>query len=190
MADIILIVILIIFARSGSRKGLVKTLFGTMSTLLSLVLTALIYSPFSKMLYNSTAGDYITSAIRKLFEEKIQAGADILMLDKAVEAASILIINVLSFVIVVIITKIILMFISSAINITAKLPVIKQLNSILGMVAGVVSGILVCYILIGIIGALNGDGNISIIQESIKGSYIAIKLYENNFIANLILSYI
>ena len=53
MADIILILIIAIFAYSGARRGLVKTIFGVASTLLSLVLSIMLYNPVSRMIYNS-----------------------------------------------------------------------------------------------------------------------------------------
>lgn len=190
MADIILIAILIIFARLGAKRGLIKTLMGAVSTLLSLVLTALIYNPFSQMLYNSPVGEYVRGFVKRLFEEKTQNGIIIPLLDKAIETASMLIINIISFIIIIIAVKLILTFLSRFLNIAAKLPVIKQLNSLLGMFAGAVSGILICYIIVGIIGTLNGEGNISVLKESIENSYIAIKMYEDNFVSNLILSYL
>ncbi len=190
MADIILIAVLLIFIRVGAKRGLIKTLFGAISTLLSLLLTAFIYHPVSQILYKSKVGDYVREFLEKLFEEKIQRGINIMMFDEAVETASILAINVLSFLVAVITIKLVLILISNALNITAKLPVIKQLNSILGMITGAAGGMLICYIIIGIIGVLNGEGNISIIQESIENSYLAIKMYENNFISNLLLGYL
>lgn len=189
MADIILIAVLLIFVRAGAKKGLMKTLFGAVSTLLSLLLTALIYNRFSQMLYNSVLGDYIRELVKKGLEEKMQKGTIIPLIDKATETASMIIINIISFVIIIFVTRLIIAFLSRVLNIAAKLPVIKQLNFILGMIAGAVSGILICYIIIGVIGALNGEGNILIIQESIESSYLVIKLYENNLVSNMLLSY-
>ena len=190
MADIILIAILIIFTRIGAKKGLIKTLFGAVSTLLSLLITALIYNPVSQILSNSEMGHFIRAFVRKALEQKAQKGTIIPFIDKATQTASMLIINIISFIIIIIVTRLILAFISRVLNIASKLPLIKQLNSILGIIAGALSGILVCYIVIGVIGALNGEGNISIMQESIESSYIAIKLYENNFVSNMLLSYL
>lgn len=189
MADIILVVVLLIFVRIGAKKGLIRTLFGAISTLLSLFLTALIYHPFSQILHNSAVGDYVRKLVEKSFEQKIQEGAIIPLLDKATESASIIIINIISFIVIIIATRLILSILSRVLDIASKLPLIKQLNSILGMIAGSVSGFLLCYIIIGIIGALNGEGNISIMQKSIENSYIAIKMYENNFVSNMLLSY-
>ena len=189
MADIILVAALLIFVRIGAKKGLIRTLFGTISTLLSLFLTAFIYHPFSQILHNSAVGDYVRKLVEKSFEQKIQEGAIIPLLNEVTKSTSTIIINIISFIIVIIATRLILSILSRVLNIASKLPLIKQLNSILGMIAGAISGILICYIIIGIIGALNGEGNISIMQKSIENSYIAINMYENNFVSNMLLSY-
>lgn len=189
MADIILVAALLIFVRIGAKKGLIRTLFGAISTLLSLFLTAFIYHPFSQILHNSAVGDYVRKLVEKSFEQKIQEGAIIPLLNEVIKSTSTIIINIISFIIIIIATRLILSILSRALNIASKLPLIKQLNSILGMIAGAVSGILICYIIIGVIGALNGEGNISIMQKSIENSYIAIKMYENNFVSNMLLSY-
>ena len=189
MADIILVAALLIFVHIGAKKGLIRTLFGAISTLLSLFLTAFIYHPFSQILQNSAVGDYVRKLVEKSFEQKIQEGAIIPLLNEVTKSTSTIIINIISFIIIIIATRLILSILSRVLNIASKLPLIKQLNSILGMIAGAVSGILICYIIIGIIGALNGEGNISIMQKSIENSYIAIKIYENNFVSNMLLSY-
>ena len=189
MADIILVAALLIFVHIGAKKGLIRTLFGAISTLLSLFLTAFIYHPFSQILQNSAVGDYVRKLVEKSFEQKIQEGAIIPLLNEVTKSTSTIIINIISFIIIIIATRLILSLLSRVLNIASKLPLIKQLNSILGMIAGAVSGILICYIIIGIIGALNGEGNISIMQKSIENSYIAIKIYENNFVSNMLLSY-
>ena len=177
MADIILIAVIIISIYIGAKRGLVRTLFTTLSTFISLILTALIYTPFSKALYNSPFGSYIKELTLSFFAEKFQNTPQHPMINHAAETSSVLIVNIVSFVLVIIV-------------ITAKLPVIKQFNSILGMVIGAVGGILISYIAIGIIAALGGDGNIGIIQESIQKSYLAIKIYNNNLVTNLLLNFL
>ena len=190
MADIILIAVIIISIYIGAKRGLVRTLFTTLSTFISLILTALIYTPFSKALYNSPFGSYIKELTLSFFAEKFQNTPQHPMINHAAETSSVLIVNIVSFVLVIIVIRIFLAFLFSILNITAKLPVIKQFNSILGMVIGAVGGILISYIAIGIIAALGGDGNIGIIQESIQKSYLAIKIYNNNLVTNLLLNFL
>ena len=186
MADIALVLIIALFMILGSKKGLIRTLVGAASTLVSLVLSMLLYRPVSQALYNSSFGDSVRAYVHELLTKNVHGGAQMLINDAAVEAAAILIMNVISFVAVILIVKIIVMLFASIANITAKLPVLKQANSLLGMAAGALSGIIVCYIAIGVIAALGGNEALSAAAESIEKSYLAINLYNGNIVADIL----
>lgn len=186
MADIVLIVTVAFFTYWGAKRGLIKTLVGTVSTLISLVLSVLLYRPVSQALYNSSAGDSVREFVTGFLAEKMHNGIQPFMLDGAVETATSLVINVISFVLVIIAVKLIVIILANILNIAAKLPVIKQANKLLGMAAGALSGILACYIIAGVIAALDAEGSISLVQESIKNSYLVINMYDNNFIADIL----
>lgn len=186
MADIILILIVAFFTYMGAKRGLVKTLVGAVSTLISLMLSMLLYQPVSQMLYNSSLGDGIRKFVEEFLTKKLNSGVGLFMLEQAIETSTVLVMNVISFISVILAVKLIVIIFANILNITAKLPIIKQANKLLGMAAGALSGILVCYIIIGIIAALGAEGNISLMQESIKNSYFAINMYDNNFIANIL----
>lgn len=188
MADIILIAILIIFAYTGAKRGLIKTLVGIASTVLSLVLSMLLYNPVSKMLSESAFGENVKEYVREFLMAEAEGAAKLLITDAAVDTASLLVMNVISFVVVIVVSKILIIVLSKVLNIAAKLPVIKQANKLLGMVAGVLSGLLVCYIITGIIMALSPEGNILLMKESIENSYLAIKLCDKNFIYGILWS--
>lgn len=190
MADIILIVIIAFFAYMGAKHGLIKTLFGAVSTLISLVLSMLLYRPVSELLYNSTFGNSIKEFAGKLLAERMEQTAQLFLLDKAVETTAVLVMNVISFVIVIVAVKLIVIILANVLNIASKLPVIKQANKLFGMVAGALSGILVCYIIIGIVAALGGEENVSALQESIKSSFLAVNMYNNNLIKDVLSGFI
>ena len=52
--------------------------------------------------------------------------------------------------------------------------------------AGLVGGILVCYVAVGVIASLNVSENISILKDGIENSMFAFMLYENNMIAEVL----
>ncbi len=188
MADIIFIAILIIFAYLGAKKGLVKTLVGIASTVLSVILSMLLYNPVSKILYESSFGDSVKESVREFLAGKAEGAAKLLITDAAVETASVLVMNIISFVVVIIASKVLIILLSKILNIAAKFPVIKQANRLLGMLAGIISGILVCYIAIGIIMTLSPEGNVLAIKENIENSYLAVKLYDKNIIYGILWS--
>ena len=186
MADIILIIFIALFAAAGAKKGLIKTLFGAVSTVISIILSMVFYKPVSEILYKSLAGDLIRNSVSEIIKEKIQAGQQLPVFEQSVETLTSLVVNAISFVIVVLAVKLLIIVLSNVLNIVSKLPVIKQANKLLGMAAGVLSGIIVCYIVIGVIATLGAEGNVKILQESIQNSYLAVNLYENNMIAEVL----
>lgn len=186
MADIILIIFIALFAAAGAKKGLIKTLFGAVSTIISIVLSMAFYNPVSEILIKSSAGDLIRNSVSEIIKEKIQAGQQLPVFEQSVETLTALVINAISFVIVILAVKMLIMIASNVLNIVSKFPVIKQANKLLGMAAGVLSGILVCYIVIGVIATPGAEGNVKILQESIENSYLAVNLYENNMIAKVL----
>lgn len=188
MADIILIAILIIFAYVGAKRGLIKTLVGIASTVLSVILSMLLYNPVSEILYESSLGDSVKEYVREFLVGKAEGAAKLLITDAAVETASVLMMNIISFVVVIIASKVLIILISKILNIAAKFPVIKQANKLLGMLAGIISGILICYIAIGIIMTLSPEGNALAIKESVENSYLAVKLCDKNMIYGILWS--
>lgn len=189
MADIIVLLVVAVFAIIGARRGLIKTLVGAASTLISLILSMLLYKPVSEMLYNSTFGDAVKVQVEVWMTEQM-GNAALLLQQQAVETAAMLLINVISFIVVILVVKIAVILIAKIANLTAKLPIIKQANSLLGMVAGAAGGLLVCYIVIGIIAALGSDVSFSAAIESVQKSILAIKLYEGNIITKFLSDFI
>jgi len=190
MADLILILFVAIFAFVGSKKGLVKTLFGIASTFISIVLSMVLYKPISDLIYASSLGDTIRAFVTEYTAEKIPGVAQQFLLDKAVETGTYAVSNAIGFLVTVIAVKIIIAIVSNVLNILTKLPVLKQANKILGTAAGILGGILISYIVIGIVASLNTGGNIAVMKESIENSLIAITLYENNMIADVLTGFL
>ena len=190
MADIALVLIIALFMLWGSKRGLIRTLVGAASTLLSLILSMVLYRPVSQFLYSSSVGDSVRAYVNELLVKNASGNAQLLINDALVEAASMVVMNVISFGAVIIIVKIAVTLLACVANITAKLPVLKQANSLLGMAAGALSGILVCYIMIGTIAALGGNEALSGAAQSIEKSYLAINLYEDNIVAEVLSGFI
>ena len=187
MTDIILILILIVFLYSGWKRGLVKTLLELASTLISLVLSMIFYNPISKFINESPLGEFVRENVYKILTEQ---GEQLLKTDAAVENASVAVINTISFIIIIILAKILVTVLSEVLNIAAKFPVIKQANKLLGATIGLVSGLLTCYIVIGVLKNLSANAAVSQIIESIKNSAFAVKFYDNNFVSDMLSKYL
>lgn len=181
MADIILIAVIALFSYIGAKRGLIRTLVGILSTAVSLFVSMALYRPVAMALSNSPVGDYVREYITKLAAEKT---GDMLSIigNSAIEAPTMLVINIISFAVVVVLTKVIISLVAGIMNVASKLPIIRQANALLGFSAGVISGLLVCYIAIGIIGAFETEESIIAAAQAIKDSLIASSLYEGNII--------
>ena len=190
MADLILIGFLSIYAYIGLKNGFIKSVVNFASTLISLLLTSFLYRPVSILLYNIGIGGLAKNFSLGLLEGKADEGMDPVLLDKTADAMSVMIVNLISFIAVIIVIKIGLGIVSKSLNLVAKLPIIKQANSILGLLTGLISGVLIAYIVIGLIAAFGQYDYLVAIRQSIEESVFAVALYDNNKIADLVITLI
>lgn len=190
MADLILICFIALFAFAGMKKGFIKTIVGLVSTLISLALTLLAYPVFSDLLHKLGVGEAITEIILSVISKNEQVNLGLGIMERTAEASSVVVVNVISFIAVIILTKFVLTLLIKSLNIITKLPVIKQANALLGMVAGVLSGILISYTLIGVLAALNDNNVILAVKEHLDSSLIAVLMYRDNAITEVLSKFI
>ena len=186
MADFVLVAFLVVFGYFGAKKGFVKSLLGILSTLISAIISFLLYRPVAAILYYSPIGDGVKNFIRGIVQNNTGDITSGVLIEKSVETGTSMLIGVMAFVIVIVVSKIVVSAAIRIVNLAAKFPLLRQANSLFGFLTGVFSGILISYIVIGIIGALNTGGSIPVIQNALTNSYLAVGFYENNVLTNLI----
>jgi len=182
VADIIFAALIILMAYIGAKRGFIRTLMGLSSTLLSLIISMLLYRSVSIFLSASPLKDAVRTYIEKFISENTDA-LSAFLLQNSMEAASQIVIDAISFAAVIILSKIIIGIAGRALNVISKLPVIHQANSLLGLVIGAVSGILICYIAVGIIGVTAEHSQIS---KAIENSILVSYLYETNIVTEIL----
>lgn len=188
MADIILVSVIAFFALRGAKRGFARSLVGIISTVLSLVISVLLYKGISGLMYASPIGDAVRGSVEGFLAENTSGAVSFIMnTQSGVDALTMLCVNALSFLIVIIVAKIIVSFIAGAINIAARLPLIKQANSLIGMAIGIISGAVFCYIAIGIIAAMGATFPNAV--KMIEGSVLSVTFYENNLITNILAAF-
>lgn len=185
MIDIIFVAIIILTAYIGAKRGLIRTLMGVLTTAVSAVLSMVLYRPVALILSDSGVGNALRVYIEKIINENAQ-NINALMIQSTVEASTRLVVDAISFAVVIILSKIIISVVARAMNIVAKFPLIRQANSLLGLVLGVISGILICYISIGILGAAVQYETAENIVRAIENSNIALYFYQNNVITDIL----
>ena len=104
--------------------------------------------------------------------------------------ASSLAMKAIAFVIVMLITVIAFHLIATAIDLVAKLPVIGEVNHMLGGIAGLIKGLLMVWLVFAFaaMGAATEAG--SVVIDAVYQSEILQWLYENNLILTILLSFL
>ena len=200
LIDIILIAIIALTTFIGYKKGLIKVAFGLISFLLAIVIAIILYKPISNFIINYTTLD---DKIEETVENKIASSdsikeetnnfianyySDIKNASTSVIAKNIsqIIINIGCIVIVFIISNVILLFFKFSGDLIAKLPLIKQLNSVGGFMYGLLKGFIIIYFLLALIAILSQLVEMPQLMKMINSSIITNIMYNNNFVLNSI----
>ena len=214
ISDIVAIVIVVLFVMWGAKKGLVKSVLGLGSIIISIVLALTLYQPGSTFLKDSVIGEYVTVNIAKVLdasekepeEMETEDAANALnlppeIMSKVSESVddikttalgsistsiSSLAINLLSMLIVFLVIKLILWIITLLLDAVTGIPVIRGLNKMLGGILGAVSGIITIYILLAILTFMTAvDTDNKIVNNVLESTYVS-KMYNDNFVVNFI----
>jgi uncharacterized membrane protein required for colicin V production len=96
------------------------------------------------------------------------------------------IMKVLSVIIIFLVIKVTLFVASFILNGIVQMPVLKQLNEILGLFFGAIMGFLELYIAFAIITFISSITDLTFVTDALKGSLIASIMFENNIILKLL----
>jgi len=187
MTDILILIIIALFALLGFRKGFAKTVWSAATTLVSIILGTALSRPIAIILYNRPLG----SVFRNMAEKIIATNESLIAVNNygagaATEYIAMTICSVISFILIAVVVRVIAGLLAGSAKLVSKLPVVKQANALLGLVFGIVFGALLCYTGLGVIRALNlsgvieNGGFVSNIESSVIGSVF----YFNNAVAN------
>lgn len=210
--DIIILLVLGVTIFLGYRKGLIGVAFSICSFLISLLIAFLLYSPVSNFIINNTTIDDTIQQviIEKLTgESKEQTKEDEIeeinaskvitnyiddytseIKDVGIRSISLklttTIINVISIIVIFIITKFILFFFRKIADGIASIPIIKQFNKAGGILYGTLKGLLILYVLFAVISLISpmiaDTGFINMIDQSFVGGF----LYNENLLLKMI----
>ena len=189
---IILFIILSVFL--GYRKGLVELAIKLCAFLIAIVITFILYQPISNLVINTTSIDEtIENAILEKANDVMEGEEGDDELSEEIkqeetqgllpEAARELAINIVRggvIILLYILIRIALRFVTALANLVAKLPILKQFNKAGGAIYGALRGIVliyVCLLIIGIFGQINPENTL---HKNIQNSYLGKAMYENN----------
>ena len=196
VVDIIIIAIILLSTFLAYKKGLITLAIQLVSVIIAIVLTLLLYKPVSNVIINVTgidemiqnaileeANDIMTNNQENANQvvESIQNN----MLPETARTISINIIQGAVILILYVIIRIILRFVTALSNLVAKLPILNQFNKLGGVIYGILRGLLIVYILLLLV---NVSGEIDAknkVYTTVEESYIGKMMNENNVLSVL-----
>lgn len=190
MGDIIFIAIIALCTFAGVKRGFARSFISITSTVASMLCGFFLYKPVSAVIINSGIGKIISENIGEMIEKSMNShenpAALILGMPNAKEAVTALTANAISFIIAMIVIKIIIMVAATVLNLAVKLPLVKQLNGLLGGAFGLFSGIVICYITAGLSSMLCVNESFMWLTDAVEGSVLFSILGNGNIVTNVL----
>lgn len=193
IVDIILIAFLILSIFLGYKKGLAALAIKLCAFIIAIVITFILYRPIGNLIINTTSIDEsIEDSIYNKVTEMIQKDDNNELTSDLIESAKQgmlpeasreLAINVVyggTLIILFVIIRIALIFVSALANLIAKLPIIKQFNELGGAIYGLLRGAIILYAILLIISFVGELSPKNMATQAINESTIGKIMYENN----------
>jgi len=196
LIDIILLLIIAITTFIGYKRGLIKIAFKLVSFILAIVISIVLYKPISNFIINYTPIDNnleqtIEHRLSKSDISKEETDNIISNYYTNFKTSSISIIseniartivNIGCMILVFLLSNIILLFFKFSGDLIAKLPLIKQCNSVGGFVFGLLQGFILIYVFLAVVAILSPVIEINEFIGLINSSIITNIMYNNNII--------
>ncbi len=194
IADIIVIAVVVVSVFLGYKSGFLKSLINVVSYIASIILSFLFYPILSDFLMDTPLYTFFVEKIGEKYSAEGIIQTEWQFLEKYIKGAegavsaaiAELLINIVSFILIVIIFKIAIKFIGNALNLFARLPVIKQFNRLGGAVTGGILGILMVYIAMALMVTIAPLETLDKATAEIQKSVFAQEMYNNNIILKFI----
>lgn len=215
VVDLIILGIILLSAYLGYRKGLIGVAFKIVSFLIAIVITLLLYKPVTNLVIQHTTWDeqleefivekfantktsengtiqkedtdmpevivgYINSMIKNTVDNSKEA-----IINTISHGLTINIIQLVVMLLLFVITRLLLIFAKAILELISEIPIIKQCNEAGGILYGILRGILIIYLILGIISLLIPFLANTVIVNVINQSFIGKLFYNNNLILML-----
>lgn len=193
--DIIIIAIFTVAIMICFKKGFALSFFGTASSVLSIVLVSIFHNPISEFIKKSELGKsfyddiysgfydkYVTSTneltnidtlpkfLTDSINNSIEATAEVI--DYISQRTFDIIIFIVSFIIILLLVKLIIKISPKIIKVLTKLPVIKQIDKLLGICFGIISGCIWTLLFVNVMSILSVYLKTEFLSLQISESYI------------------
>ncbi len=190
---IVLIILLSVFL--GYKKGLVSLGIHLVAFIIALVVAFVLYRPIGSLIINTTE---IDESLQGVIETKLEEIVDVEdenitvnSLIGNIESSTItetsrgLAMNIIygaTIIILFIILRIALVFISAIANWVAELPILKQVNKAGGIIYGLLRGVLLTYVILLIVSLVITFNPTGKLNETMNETYLAKTMMEYNIL--------
>lgn len=199
VTDVILLILIGIFAFQGWRGGLIKMGFHFLSFIASVILAWMFFPVFADFLKSTAIYTSVLNSISLTDAPNNSAATAPNALKDILEQSSTevsqlitqyladLILNIIAFILLLIIIKIIILILSKVLHLFAKLPVIGFFNHAAGLVLGFLEGTLIAFVILAAIYIFIPTMKNPAINNYIESSVVTKTLYYNNPIIQIVL---
>ncbi len=150
--DILLCAFILLFLVNGWRHGFIRSFFGLVGALASVILTKLFYQPFTEVLFKTPIYQTIADAVTQKVDINLPQVlppefAESLGITDALSSLSLNILSILTYVVLFLLIYLVLSILVRLLEGVFKLPGLKFINRVLGLFFNGLKGIVICYIL-------------------------------------------
>ena len=200
--DLIIVLIMLLFIFLGYKRGLVKVAFKLCTFFIAIIVAFVFYKPVAKLVIaNTNIDETIETAItRKILPEgatetqEVDLSQDlpsIILKNSSDTVQSIsksftnTIIETACLLLIFIIVKIVLKFVTAIADLIAKLPILKQFNKLGGTLYGIIEGLFIVFLGFAIISLIAPMLDSSVL-DAINSSTLGSICYNNNLLLKII----
>lgn len=201
--DLIVLAIVLLFVFLGYKRGLVKVAFKLCTFFIAIILAFMLYKPVAKIVIENTnidetietkitdkilpegktdtdevdLSESLPSIILKSSENTVQSIA---------KSCSNTLIETACLILIFIIAKIVLKFVTALADLIAKLPILKQFNKLGGTIYGIIEGLFIVFVGFAVISLIAPMLDASVL-DAINSSTLGSICYNNNILLKIIM---
>ena len=200
--DLIIVLIMLLFIFLGYKRGLVKVAFKLCTFFIAIIVAFVFYKPVAKLVIaNTNIDETIETAItRKILPEgatetqEVDLSQDLPSIilknsSDTVQSISKSFTNTINetacLLLIFIIVKIVLKFVTALADLIAKLPILKQFNKLGGTLYGIIEGLFIVFLGFAIISLIAPMLDSSVL-DAINSSTLGSICYNNNLLLKII----
>lgn len=177
MLDILLVIILVLFALNGRRRGLILSVLSIISYVISLIVARTFTPQITEFIISNTGLDtWMDNLLGGQIRNSVGFNISTTMMTGFATKA---IISMVCFFIIFTLSSMIMFRIIRFINRAGRLPIIGGINRLGGLIFGAVKGVLLSFVILAVASLIINTGNVKLAQ-SIDKTVVLDIMYKNN----------